>query len=130
MAEENGLCADALACLDHVLEVTTVCGWDWHGAAGHVPPPFHIRLLELVECDGRRTGGIGRVESIGHAYHDWYIEFHLRHMGSYDFVKTTGTYSIWLSAHSPRAIGEQPRVFQEVMGWASPIECTDPCHSS
>jgi hypothetical protein len=86
-------------------------------------------LIQIVETDGKRTGGIAKVETPGHEFSGWYVQFHLRHVGTYDFWEKTGWYVVWLSRKPPvKDDGGSPSVLEQVIGWAAPIRCTDASH--
>ena len=130
-ARASGLLKRTLGCVGHLLEFCTIPGWDWHGPRkGSVPASFRARLLEIVEYNGKRIGGIARVEASRHQFDGWYVQFSLRHVGTYDFVGKCGAYCISLSRHPPAE--NEPRwccVYSEVIGWVAPIQCTDESHT-
>ena len=99
----NGLLKRACKCVGHLLEFVPIEGWGWYGAG--MPAPFEARLLEIVERDGCRIGGVASVETDEHPFCGWFVEFRTRHVGTYDFVGKTGAYVIWLSDDPSMAAG-------------------------
>jgi hypothetical protein len=79
-----------------LLKVKPIYGWGWDGnkEAPFVPKDFKIRLEKLWWHDGKRRGGIGKIETKGHTYDGWTVIFNIRHVGTFNFTDRIGYYNI------------------------------------
>ena len=120
----NGFVSSADACIAHLLYFATIAGWDWCGNGGRVPHPFKARLVSIVGANAR-SSGIASIESPGHEYDGWSVQFRLRQAGEYDFVHRPGACMIWLSPGlSDADHPERVHVPQQIIGWVESVTCT------
>ena len=96
---ETTLSDDVLAYIGKPISVGPVHGWGWSAAQ---PRSFQMRLLELCrDPNGHIRGGLGRIETRGHAFDEHWVVFSLRHRGVWNFSTNRGHFDVCLYSERP-----------------------------
>lgn len=100
----DGLDDSTETAIGSVLRVEPFYGWGWSSDTQNridVPEPFCIRLLRLYSLQGKRVGGVGKVESPSHKFEGYWVVFSIRHVGQYNFVDHVDDYNVQVGPQEP-----------------------------
>jgi len=100
MSESHPALEDkVLAYCGSLVAVGPVYGWGWSGVQ---PKSFQMRIVEFCR-DAKSTlrGGIGQIESAGHAFDKRWVVFSARHDGQWNFESHLGHFTMCLYDDRP-----------------------------
>ena len=87
----------------------TFYGWGWaegdnertNSVPVKVPTSFHFQIVEFIDWNDERRGGIGHIEEPGHIYDGYWLLFYMRQCGCFDFFSKIADYNFHIGRNRP-----------------------------